>query len=188
MYAQATKSSTISTTIQTDPNITNIICPPLHCLKPVSSENLMLSTSSSVSTVSTSSSSTQAHLFPFPSAIIPTIQIPLPESVPTTSNSEHSNAPEIPQCVKRNSRNRKKHPKVQKPEIEIKMAKHKPRKSGPIEYTTDDEDMIMYDVEAEELEPNPEDKFTMKECFIRIFYKHEYMRALTPTRFRKSRN
>ncbi|GFS72476.1 hypothetical protein TNCV_2116221 [Trichonephila clavipes] len=27
----------------------------------------------------------------------------LPESVPTTSNSEHSNAPEIPQCIKRNS-------------------------------------------------------------------------------------
>ncbi|GFY02591.1 hypothetical protein TNCV_3504711 [Trichonephila clavipes] len=38
----------------------------------------------------------------------------LPESVPTTSNSEPSNAPEIPQCVKRNSRNRRKRPKVQK--------------------------------------------------------------------------
>ncbi|GFW94257.1 uncharacterized protein TNCV_1979971 [Trichonephila clavipes] len=54
----------------------------------------------------------------------------LPESVPTTSNSEHSNAPEIPQCVKRNSRNRRKRPKVQKPEIEIKMAPHRPRKSA----------------------------------------------------------
>ncbi|GFT24216.1 hypothetical protein TNCV_2064451 [Trichonephila clavipes] len=102
-------------------------------------------------TVSTSSSSTQAHLLPSTSAIIPTIQsesllpipIPttastspgnnlntsassletetrslttsnkfaalstevqplvlLPESVPTTSNSEHSIAPEIPKCVK----------------------------------------------------------------------------------------
>ncbi|GFS53520.1 hypothetical protein TNCV_1280591, partial [Trichonephila clavipes] len=40
--------------------------------------------------------------------------VPLPESVPTTSNSEHSNATEIPQCVKRNSRNRRKRPKVQK--------------------------------------------------------------------------
>ncbi|GFV64317.1 uncharacterized protein TNCV_2502351 [Trichonephila clavipes] len=57
-YAQATKPSTVSTTTQTDPNITNIICPPLQCLKPVSSENSMPSTSSSVSTVSTSSSST----------------------------------------------------------------------------------------------------------------------------------
>ncbi|GFV29829.1 uncharacterized protein TNCV_2082941 [Trichonephila clavipes] len=238
-YAQATKPSTISTTTQTDPNITNIICPPLPCLKPVSSENPMPSTSSSVSTVSMSSSSTQAHLLPSPSAIIPTIQsqsllkipiptttttttspgnnlntslssletetrslttpnkfaalsteiqpfVPLPESVPTISNSENSNAPEIPQCVKnRNSRNRKKRPKVQKPEIEIKMAKHKPKKSGPIEYTTDDEDMIMYDVVAEELEPNPEDKFAMKECFINN--PNEYVRAFTPTRFRKSR-
>ncbi|GFW57283.1 hypothetical protein TNCV_541971 [Trichonephila clavipes] len=50
--------------------------------------------------------------------------VPLPESVPTTSNSEHSNAPEIPQCVKRNPRNRRKRPKVQKPEIEIKMTPH----------------------------------------------------------------
>ncbi|GFU29705.1 hypothetical protein TNCV_4745391 [Trichonephila clavipes] len=137
------------------PRITNIIWPPLQCLKPVSSANPMPSTSSSVSTVSTSSSSTQAHLLPSTSAIIPTIQseslllipiptttspgnnlntsassletetrplttsdkfaalsteiqplVPLPESVPTTSNSEHSNAPEIPKCVRRNSRNR----------------------------------------------------------------------------------
>ncbi|GFT40678.1 hypothetical protein TNCV_442491 [Trichonephila clavipes] len=72
--------------------------------------------------------------------------VPLPESVPTTSNSEHSNTPEIPQCVKRNSRNRRKCPKVQKPEIEIKMAPHRPRKSAPTEYATDEEDMITYDV------------------------------------------
>ncbi|GFW99946.1 hypothetical protein TNCV_3079431 [Trichonephila clavipes] len=60
--------------------------------------------------------------------------VPLPESVPTTSNSEHSNAPEIPQCVKRSPRNRRKRPKVQKPEIEIKMTPHRPRKSAPTEY------------------------------------------------------
>ncbi|GFW66115.1 RNase H domain-containing protein [Trichonephila clavipes] len=69
----------------------------------------------------------------------------LPESVPTTSNIEHSNVPEIPQGVKRNSRNRRKRPKVQKPEIEIKMAPHRPRKSAPSELTTDDED-ITYDM------------------------------------------
>ncbi|GFW49192.1 hypothetical protein TNCV_3057021 [Trichonephila clavipes] len=80
---------------------------------------------------------------------------PLPESVPTTPNREHSTAPEIPQCVKRNSRNRRKRPKVQKPEIEIKMAPHRPRKSAPTEYATDEEDMITYDVEEEELEPDP---------------------------------
>ncbi|GFU09880.1 hypothetical protein TNCV_784301 [Trichonephila clavipes] len=66
------------------------------------------------------------------------------------------------------------------------MDKHKPRKSGPTELTTDDEDMIMYDVQAEELEPNPDNKFAMKECFINN--PNEYMRALTPTRFRKGRN
>ncbi|GFX50328.1 integrase catalytic domain-containing protein [Trichonephila clavipes] len=84
-------------------------------------------------------------------------------SVPTTSNSEHSNAPEIPKCVKRNSRNRRKRPKVQKAEIEIKMTPHRPRKSAPTELTTDDEDMITYDVEEEELEPDPTDKLTIKE-------------------------
>ncbi|GFU73253.1 uncharacterized protein TNCV_493781 [Trichonephila clavipes] len=66
------------------------------------------------------------------------------------------------------------------------MAKHKPRKSGPTELTTDDDNMIMYDVQAEELEPNPEDKFAVMECFVNN--PSEYMRALTPTRFRKSRN
>ncbi|GFU06111.1 hypothetical protein TNCV_4764501 [Trichonephila clavipes] len=86
--------------------------------------------------------------------------VPLPESVPTTSNSEYSNAPKIPKCVKRNSRNRRKCPKVQKPEIEIKMASHRSRKSAPTEYATDEEDMITYDVE-DELEPNPADKFVM---------------------------
>ncbi|GFV80758.1 uncharacterized protein TNCV_4619191 [Trichonephila clavipes] len=33
-----------------------------------------------------------------------------------------------------------------KSKIEIKMAPHRPRKSGPNEYTTDEEDMIIYDV------------------------------------------
>ncbi|GFX86591.1 hypothetical protein TNCV_462111 [Trichonephila clavipes] len=89
----------------------------------------MPSTSSSVSTISTSSSSTQENLLPSPSAIIPTIQKTetrshttpdklnalstenLPESVPTTYYSEHSNAAEIPQFIKRNSRSRRKRPK-----------------------------------------------------------------------------
>ncbi|GFV37043.1 uncharacterized protein TNCV_2381901 [Trichonephila clavipes] len=52
---------------------------------------------------------------------------------------------------------------AQKPEIEIKMAKHKPKKSGPTEYTTDDECLIMYDVEEEELELDPTDKFAITE-------------------------
>ncbi|GFW97862.1 uncharacterized protein TNCV_1426251 [Trichonephila clavipes] len=138
----------------------------------------------------TSTSSSSAETFPVPTtsnkfaALQPSV--PLSESATTTPNSELSNASKTPQNVKQNSKNRRKRPKAQKAEIEIKMAKDKPRKSGPTELTTDDEDMIMYDVQAEELEPNPEDKFAMQECFVNNT--SEYMRALTPTRFRKSRN
>ncbi|GFV29913.1 uncharacterized protein TNCV_657421 [Trichonephila clavipes] len=131
-YAQVTKPSTISTSTQTDPNTTNIICPPLKCRKPVSSKHPMPRTSSSVSTVSTSFSSTQENLLPCPSAIISIIQKTetrsqttpdklnslstenLPESVPTTSNSEHSNAAEVQEFVKGNSRNRRKRESTQK--------------------------------------------------------------------------
>ncbi|GFX24198.1 DUF1758 domain-containing protein [Trichonephila clavipes] len=62
------------------------------------------------------------------------------------------------------------------------MAKHKPRKSAPTEYTNDDEDMLMYDVE-EELEPDPTDKFVSKECPSN--FPKGYLRSLTPTQFRK---
>ncbi|GFU02280.1 uncharacterized protein TNCV_2921731 [Trichonephila clavipes] len=108
------------------------------------------------------------------------------KSDPTASNGEHFNAPEVPQCAKRNSRNRRKRSKVQKAGIKIQMAPHRPRKSTPTESTTDEEDMIMYDVQAEELEPNPEDKFAVMECFVNN--PSAYMRALTPTRFRNSNN
>ncbi|GFT99293.1 uncharacterized protein TNCV_3161921 [Trichonephila clavipes] len=59
------------------------------------------------------------------------------------------------------------------------MALHRPRKSTSTKSTTDEDDMIMYDVQAEELEPNPEDKFAVMECFVNN--PSEYMRALTPT-------
>ncbi|GFT64119.1 hypothetical protein TNCV_5139851 [Trichonephila clavipes] len=83
----------------------------------------------------------------------------LPESVPNTSNSEHSTASEISQCVKRKLRIGRKCPKVQKPDIEIKMVPHRSRKGEPTEIKTDDED-ITYDVEKEELEQDPPNKFT----------------------------
>ncbi|GFW23716.1 uncharacterized protein TNCV_2032591 [Trichonephila clavipes] len=168
-YAQAARPSTTSTASQTDPNLSNIICPPLQCLTPISSKNPLPGTSSSVSTFSTSSSSTQDNLLPSPSGILPTIQsesflqipIPttttttspgnnlntlvspletetrsrttpaklnsvsteiLPESVPNESNSEHSTAAEAQQIVKRKSRNRRKRPKIQKPDIELGKA------------------------------------------------------------------
>ncbi|GFX80851.1 uncharacterized protein TNCV_2766161 [Trichonephila clavipes] len=182
--------------------MTQIKCPPLQLCQPLLSvpqPNKYLS----ITSVSTSSSTTQANLLPSASSIKPTTEIEsrsnksaaaglsseiqlLPESDPTASNGEHFNAPEVPQCAKRNSRNRRKRPKVQKAEIKIKMAPDRPRTSTPTELTTDEEDMIMYDVQAEKLEPNPEDKFAVMECFVNN--PSEYMRALTPTRFRKSSN
>ncbi|GFX09413.1 putative RNA-directed DNA polymerase from transposon BS [Trichonephila clavipes] len=221
-YAQVAKSSTATSTTQTDENITRIKCPPLQLLQSLLSvpqPNSIAKFGScaikpnthsltpqpnkypSITSVSASSSTTQANLLPSASSIKLTTEIesrsnksaalsteiePLPESDPTASNGEHFNAPEVPQCAKRNSRNRRKRPKVQKAEIKIKMAPHKPRKSTPTELTTDEEDMIMYDVQAEELEPNPEDKFAVMECFVNN--PSEYMRALTPTRFRNSSN
>ncbi|GFU42722.1 uncharacterized protein TNCV_3139211 [Trichonephila clavipes] len=76
--------------------------------------------------------------------------------------------------------------KYRKQKLKSKWLPHRPRKSTPTELTTDEEDMIMYDVQAEELEPNPEDKFAVMECFVNN--PSEYMRALTPTRFRNSSN
>ncbi|GFS80372.1 hypothetical protein TNCV_3448061 [Trichonephila clavipes] len=109
----------------------------------------------------------------------------LPESVPTTSNSEHSNAAEVQLFVKRKSRNRRKRPKVQKPDIEIKMAPHRSRKVATTEITTDDEDMITYDVEEEELEQDPPNKFTIDEDPLN--FPKGYLRTLTPSRYRNSR-
>ncbi|GFY09420.1 hypothetical protein TNCV_1942301 [Trichonephila clavipes] len=192
-YAQAARPSTISTATQTDPNLSNIICPPLQCLTPISSKNPLPGTSSSVSTFSTSSSSTQGNLLPSPSGILPTIQKTetrsrtppakldsvstenLHESVPNESNSEHSTAAEAQQIVKRKSRNRRKRSKIQKPDIEIKRVPHRSRNATPTEITTDDEDMITYDVEEEELEQDP---FILPEG---------YLRALTPSRYRNYR-
>ncbi|GFT90253.1 uncharacterized protein TNCV_701731 [Trichonephila clavipes] len=170
-YAQFARPSTISTASQTDPNLSNIICPPLQCLTPISSKNPLPGTSCSVSTFSSSSSSTQDNLLPSPSSILPTIQ----KSVPNESNSEHSTSAEAQQSIKRKSRNRRKRSKIPKPNIEIKRVPHRSRNATPTEITTDDEDMITYDVEEEELE---QDSFILPEG---------YLRALTPSRYRNYR-
>ncbi|GFS57104.1 hypothetical protein TNCV_4238771 [Trichonephila clavipes] len=65
------------------------------------------------------------------------------------------------------------------------MAPHRLRKSAPTEYSTDEEYMITYDVEEEELEPDPTDKFTIKEDPLN--FPKGYLRSLTPSRYRKSR-
>ncbi|GFX05946.1 hypothetical protein TNCV_759821 [Trichonephila clavipes] len=36
------------------------------------------------------------------------------------------------------------------------MAQHRPRKPAPVEYSTDEEDIIVYDVEENEFESNPD--------------------------------
>ncbi|GFW11401.1 putative RNA-directed DNA polymerase from transposon BS [Trichonephila clavipes] len=80
-YAQATKSSAINNSTQTDENITKIKYPPLKLLQPLSSKprtNLSISTPD-VST--SSSSSTQAQLLP---------------STSSTSNSNSESQPPIP--------------------------------------------------------------------------------------------
>ncbi|GFX70186.1 hypothetical protein TNCV_4616241 [Trichonephila clavipes] len=85
----------------------------------------------------------------------------LPESVPNESNSEHSTAAEAQQIVKRKSRNRRKRPKIQKPDIEIKRVPHRSRNATPTEIITDDEDMITYDVVEGKLEQDPPNQFTI---------------------------
>ncbi|GFV17351.1 hypothetical protein TNCV_1093071 [Trichonephila clavipes] len=99
----------------------------------------------------------------------------LHQSVPNESNSEHSTAAETQQIIKRKSRNRRKRTKIQKPDIDIQRVPHKSRHATPTEITTDEEDMITYDVEEEELEQDP------------FILPKGYLRALTPSRYRNYR-
>ncbi|GFW36829.1 uncharacterized protein TNCV_4348701 [Trichonephila clavipes] len=70
-YAQATKSSTLNSSTQTDENITKIKCPLLKLLEALSS---IPKPNTSISTpVISTSSSTQAHLLPFTSGTANTV-------------------------------------------------------------------------------------------------------------------
>ncbi|GFX25485.1 hypothetical protein TNCV_1407511 [Trichonephila clavipes] len=109
----------------------------------------------------------------------------LPESVHNESNSEHSTAAEAQQFVKRKSINRRKRPKVQKPDIDIKRVPHRSRNEAPTEITTDDEEMITYDVDDEELEQDPPNKFTIDEDV--FILPKGYLRSLTSSRYRNYR-
>ncbi|GFT27100.1 uncharacterized protein TNCV_4676151 [Trichonephila clavipes] len=80
-YAQAAKSSTVTTTTQTDENITKIVCPPLKLLQSLISIPKP-TMSSKITALTKSSTKTQAHFFP------PT------SSVTVTSSSESQ--PPIP--------------------------------------------------------------------------------------------
>ncbi|GFW51417.1 putative RNA-directed DNA polymerase from transposon BS [Trichonephila clavipes] len=76
-YAEAAKPSIVNNSTQTDENITQIKCPPLNLLQPLSSlpkPNVLISTPA----ISTSSSSTQAELLPPISAKAATVLQPEP--------------------------------------------------------------------------------------------------------------
>ncbi|GFV53318.1 uncharacterized protein TNCV_1645501 [Trichonephila clavipes] len=175
-YAQAARPSTISTATQTDPTLSNIICPPLQCLTPISSKNPLPGTSSSVSTFSTSSSSTQDNLLPSPTGILPTIQgesflqIPIPTTTTTTSPGNNLNNLVSPLGTE-------SHSHTTPATLNSVSTENFPesRNATPTEITTDDEGMINYDVEEEELEQDP---FILPEG---------YLRALTPSRYRNYR-
>ncbi|GFX16012.1 hypothetical protein TNCV_4702711 [Trichonephila clavipes] len=65
------------------------------------------------------------------------------------------------------------------------MAPYRSKKAAPTEITTDDEDMITYDVEEEELEQVPPNKFTIDEDPLN--FPKGYLLSLTPSRYRNSR-
>ncbi|GFV21487.1 hypothetical protein TNCV_4888861 [Trichonephila clavipes] len=63
--------------------------------------------------------------------------------------------------------------------IDIKMAQHRPRKPAAVEYSTDEEVMIVYDVEENEIESNPD--YARKDG--KTFFRGSLL--LTPTRSRR---
>ncbi|GFW36815.1 uncharacterized protein TNCV_4348561 [Trichonephila clavipes] len=104
-------------------------------------------TSTSLSISAASSSSTAC-------SVLETTTTTISDSIPTTSQDTTQTSK-----LRRKKRPPKNQSNTIKPKIEIKTAPHRPRKSGPTEYTTDEEDMIIYDMcvcVEEEPEPNPQ--------------------------------
>ncbi|GFT51162.1 uncharacterized protein TNCV_4817591 [Trichonephila clavipes] len=154
-YAQVAKPSTVTSTTQTDENITQIICPPLQLLQPL----LSVPQPDKSNSVSTLSSATQADLLLSTSSIAATISEP-PHLIPvsdtllfTTSNmftpiepssliisTSTSNSSIQPpsasstQNLKKKSkfRDRKRKKEVLKSIFDIKMAQNRPSKPAPV--------------------------------------------------------
>ncbi|GFW78946.1 hypothetical protein TNCV_3305451 [Trichonephila clavipes] len=112
-------------------------------------------TSSSVLAVSTSS--TQASLLMSTSSTVSSIsetRTPIPTSIAVpplivSRDQSSSSAPATSQDIKENCKRKKRKNPVKttnQPEIEIKLAPHKPRKSLPI-HDSLDEDIIEYEVD-----------------------------------------
>ncbi|GFV44867.1 uncharacterized protein TNCV_1340751 [Trichonephila clavipes] len=139
--AAINKSST-STQAELVPSTSSVtVASPSKSQPPNSIIDTAPTTSNSLSISAASSSSTACSVLETTTTISNTI--------PTTS--QDANQTSKPRRKKRPPKNQSN---TIKPKIEIKTAPHRPRKSGPTEYTTDEEDMIIYDVE-EESELNP---------------------------------
>ncbi|GFX73842.1 hypothetical protein TNCV_4291581 [Trichonephila clavipes] len=160
--------------------------------------------SPSIPEVIKSSTSTQAELVPSTSSVTVASpsQSPPPNSVidttPTTSNSlsisaaSSSSQSVIPppsdsykvqdakKLAKARSRKRKKEltKKMKEAIVDIKMNPHRPKKPASDESTSDEEEMIVYDVE-DEIESNPD---YVKQNG-KTYYKGQLL--LTPTKHRK---
>ncbi|GFX19433.1 uncharacterized protein TNCV_3050911 [Trichonephila clavipes] len=133
-------------------------------------------TSFAGNSLNTSSLKTDTRFFPTTSnkfaALSTEIQpsVSLSESEATASNNEPSNTSKISKRLKRNSKNRKRRAKEQKAEIEVKMTPHTPKK-GYIHYDSEEEDMIIYNVDEKLMDDH-----------VRSGYSH----FLTPTRNRRN--
>ncbi|GFV21134.1 RNA-directed DNA polymerase from mobile element jockey [Trichonephila clavipes] len=205
-YAKVSKPSIVNNSTQTDENITKIKCPPLNLLQPLSSlpkQNKLISTP----VISMSSSSTQAELLPSTSSKAAAVLQPGPpipmsndilsnnmftpiessSNVPTSLSNDiqppstSSTVRDSKQNSKTGIRKRKKEflKKLNDEKIEIKMAPYRPKTPAPTDYTTDEEDIITYDVEKDELEQRP--NLVQKDG--RQYWKGSLL--LTPTRLRK---
>ncbi|GFU03583.1 RNA-directed DNA polymerase from mobile element jockey [Trichonephila clavipes] len=109
----------------------------------VTSPSIFQPPNSVIDTVSTASDNLSISTASFSSTACSVL-----ETTTTASNTIPTTSQDTTQTSK--PRRKKRSPKNQsntiKPKIEIKTAPHRPRKSASTEYTTDEEDMIIYDV------------------------------------------
>ncbi|GFX80855.1 hypothetical protein TNCV_2766201 [Trichonephila clavipes] len=162
---------------QTDENITKIKCSPLKLLEPFSSKpkpNASISTPNVSRSSSSTQAQLLLSTSSIPTAYSES-QPPIPTStdapstndmftsigtsspiIPTSSSHSviqppsASNIQDTKKISKVRARKRKKKKLLKKMKdavFEIKMAQHRPRKPASVEYTTDEEDIIVYDID-----------------------------------------
>ncbi|GFS50829.1 RNA-directed DNA polymerase from mobile element jockey [Trichonephila clavipes] len=130
----AVNKSFTSTQAELVPSTSSVtFASPSKSQPPTSVIDTAPTTSNSLSISAASSSSTACSVLETTTTIS--------DSIPTTSQDTTQTSK--PSRKKRPPKNQSN---TIKPKIELKTAPHRPRKSGPTEYTTDEEDMIIYDV------------------------------------------